>query len=128
MNLGEFFCPKQWNNNKYLEIKLKMFRRDDKAELRKHQQINLGESDFKQLLQLCNAIVVANVKFSREENLRLIVTSPLSQDLKEQMKHVQKAITIVDRPKAKIIATMKRYYLDKPDNSYVQVRHFMRKN
>ena len=28
------------------------------------------------------------------------------------------SITIADRPKRKIIATMKRYYVDKPDTTY----------
>ena len=31
-------------------------------------------------------------------------------------------------PKKKIIATVKRYYVDKPETTYVQIRHFMRKN
>ena len=82
-----------------MEIQLKVFKRDDKPEFRKHQQNNLRQSDFKELLQLRNPIVVATGEFSREENLRPNVTSLLSKDSEEQMKLVQKAITIVDRPK-----------------------------
>ena len=78
------------NNNKYLEIQLNMFRRDDKAEFHKNQQNKLGESGFKQLLKLRNLIVVATGENSGQENLRPIVTSPLSQDLEEQLKHMQK--------------------------------------
>ena len=50
-----------------LQIQLKVFRRDDKAEFCKHQQIKLGEADFKQLLQFPKPIVVATEDFSREE-------------------------------------------------------------
>ena len=55
-----------------------------------------------------------------------MVTSPLSKDLDEQLKHVQKAITIVDRPKRKIFATMKKYCMHKPETTYVQLRLFTR--
>ena len=79
-----------------MEIQLK---RDDKAGFRKHQQIKLGESDSEQPLHFCKPIVVATGEFSREEMLRPIVTSPLSNILEEQLKHVQKAITIEVRPK-----------------------------
>ena len=77
------WCQIERNDNKYLQSQLKVFRRYDKAEFRKHQQINSGESDCKQLLQLRNPIVVATGEFSGEENLRHIVTSLLSKDLEE---------------------------------------------
>ena len=71
---------------------------------------------------------MATGEFSREEMLRHIVTLPLSKDLEEKLKLVQKAITIEDRTKKLIIATMKRYYADKPDTTYLQIRHFIRKD
>ena len=64
--------------------------------------------------------------FSTDETLKKVITSPPSKDLDEQLKHVQKAITIVDRPRRKIIATMKKYCLDKPESTYVQLRLFTR--
>ena len=64
----------------------------------------------------------------REAILRPIVISALSKDLQEQLKHVQKTITNLDGPKSKIIATMKRYYVDKPDTTYAQFQVLMRKN
>lgn len=129
---GDRFGRLSWsqtekNDNKYIEIQLKVFRKDVNGEFRKHQQINLGEGDFKQLLLLRNQIVVAAVDFAKDEKLEPIVTAPLSRDLDEQLKHVQKAITIVDRSKRKIIATMKKYYVEKPESSYVQIRLFTRK-
>ena len=105
-----------------------MFRRDDKAEFRKHQQNNLGKYYWKQLLQFCNPTVVATGEYLGDENLRFFVTSHLSKDLEEQLKHAQKAITYMDRPEKKIVATMNRYYADKPDTTYLQVRLFMKKN
>ena len=114
------------DNQKYLDIQLKVFRKDDKGDFRRHQQIKLGVFDFKQLLCLRNPIVLAVREFSTDETLKEVVTSPLSKDLDEQLKHVQKAITIVDRPKRKIIATMKKYCMDKPESTYVQLRLFTR--
>ena len=129
---GDRFGRLSWsqtekNDTKYIEIQLKVFRKDVNGEFRKHQQINLGETDFKQLLLLRNQIVVATVDFAKDEKLEPIVTAPLSKDLDEQLKHVQKAITIVDRSKRKIIATMKKYYVEKPESAYVQIRLFTRK-
>ena len=125
---GRSYCSQIGRkDNRKLGAQLKVFRGDDKAEFRKHQQVNLGESNFKQLLKFRNPIVVATGDFSREENSRSIVASPLSKGLEEQLKPIQKAITIVDRPKKEIIAT-KMYCVDKPDNTYVQILHFMRKN
>ena len=102
------------NDTKYIEIQLKVFRKDINGEFRKHQQITLGESDFKQLLLLRNQIVFATADFAKDEKLQPVVTAPLSKDLDEQLKHVQKAITIVDRCKRKIIATMKNKNLKVP--------------
>ena len=114
------------DNQKYLDIQLKVFRKDDKGDFRRHQQINLGVFDFKQLLCLRNPIVLAVREFSTDETLKEVVTSPLSKDLDEKLKDVQKAMTIVDRPKRKIIATKKKYCMDKPASTYVQLRLFTR--
>ena len=82
--------------------------------------------DFKQLLCLRNSIALAVREFSTGETLKEVVTSPLSKDLDEQLKHVQKAIPIVDRPKKKINATMKKNCMDEPESTYVQLRLFKR--
>ena len=95
-------------NQKYLDIQLKVFRKDDKGDFHRHQQINLGVFDFKQLLCLRNPIVLAVREFFKDKTLKEVVISPLSKDSDEQLKHVQKAFTIVDWPKKKIFATMKK--------------------
>ena len=86
----------------------------------------LGVFNFKQLLCFRNPIVLAVTEVSTDETLKEVVTSALSKDLDEQLKHVQKPITIVDRPKKKINATMKKYCMDKPESTYVQLRLFTR--
>ena len=86
----------------------------------------MGVFDFKQLLCLRNPTVQAVREFSTDEMLKEVVTSPLSKDLDEKLKHHQKAITIVVRPKEKIFATMKKYCIDKPEITYVQLRLFTR--
>ena len=114
------------NNQKYLDIQLKVFRKYEKGDFRRHQRIKLGVFDFKQLLFLRNPFVQAVREFSTDETLKEVVTSPLSKDLDEQLKHIQKAITIVDRPRRKIFATMKKYCMDKPESTYMQLRLFLR--
>ena len=88
-----------------------------KTKFQKHKQINLGEPNFKQLLQLRNSIERATGDFSGEEQLQPLVISLCPKIWKNYLKHVQKAITIVDGPIKKIIATMKRYCVDKRDTS-----------
>ena len=114
------------DNQKHLDIQKKVFRKDDKGFFRRHQQINVGVFDFKQLLCLRNPLVLAVREFSTDETLKEVVISPLSKVLDEQLKRVQKAITIVDRSKRKIIATMKKYCMDQPESTYVQLRLFTR--
>ena len=121
-DLGEILGPK----SKYLDIQLKVFQKDDKGDFRRYQQIKLGVFDFKELLCLRNPIAQAVREFSTDETLEEVVTSPLSKDLDEQLKDVQKAITIVDRPKRKIFVTLKKYCMDKPESTYVQLRLFTR--
>ena len=66
---GRIACfQTQRNDNKYLSIQLKLFRRDDKAEVCKHQQIFSRESELKQPLQLHNPFVVAIEEFSRDRS------------------------------------------------------------
>ena len=68
------------DNQKYLDIQLKVFRKDDKEDFRRHQQIKLGVFDCKQLLCLRNPNAQAVREFSRDETLKKVVNSPLSWD------------------------------------------------
>ena len=70
---------------------------------------------------------MASEDFTKIENLAFFVTSPLIGYLDEQLKHVQKAIAIVNRSKRKITATRMKYYSEKSESAYVQLCLFTRK-
>ena len=88
----------------------------------------MGEEDFKQHLLLRNQIVVtAAPDFAKDEKREPFATSHLSGEFDGKLKHVQKAITIADTSERKIIATMKKCYVEKQESCYVQNRLFTRK-
>ena len=116
------------NDSNYLEIKLKVFKRENKnAEFRLRQNFSMGEADFNQLIRQRNQLVVAADNFLREQNLPPVLQSTLSKDMEEQLKLVHKAIDVVDRPNRRICVTLLRYKADTPETSYAQVRLFGRK-
>ena len=116
------------NDSNYLEIKLKVFKREDKnAEFRLRQNLSMGEADFNQFIRQGNQLVVAADNFTREENLAPVLQSTLSKDMEEQLKLVHKVIDVLDCPNRKICVTLLRYKADKPETSYAQVRLFGRK-
>ena len=113
---GKISCSQKGNNdNKSLETQLKVFRKDNGGgQFRKHQQIYLGKSQLNQHQRFRNKIAVAVADFEKDENLQPLVTSPLLRDTHEQNRHVQKAITNVDRCKRKLNATIRKYDIQKP--------------
>ena len=58
------FC---WSKNdyNYLDVKLKVFKKDDKKELRLFQNLRLGEADLNQFMPLSNQLVNAAENFAR---------------------------------------------------------------
>ena len=117
------------NDSNYLDINLKVFKREDKnAKFRLRQNLSMGEADFNQFIRQRNQLVVAADNFLREENLPPVLQFTLSKDMEEQLKLVHKVIDVVDRPNRKICVTLLRYKADNPDTSYAQVRLFGRKN
>ena len=123
---GRFSWSK--NDSNYLDVKLKVFKREDKnAEFRLRQNLSMGEADFNQFVRQRNQLVVAADNFLREQNLSPVLQSTLSKDMEEQLKLVHEVIDIVDRPNRKICVTLLRYKVDNPDTSYAQVRLFGRK-
>ena len=123
---GRFSWSK--NDSNYLDIKLKVFKREDKnAEFRLRQNLSMGEADFNQFIRQRNQLVVATDNFLREENLSPVLQSTLSKDMEEQLKLVHKVIDVVDQPNRKICVTLLRYKADNPETSNAQVRLFGRK-
>ena len=123
---GRFFWTK--NDSNYLDIKLKVFKREDKnAEFRLRKNLSKGEADFNQFIRQRNQLVVAADIFLREQNLLPVLQSSLSKDLEEQLKLVRKEIDVVHRPNRRICVALLRYKVDNPETSYAEVRLFGRK-
>ena len=53
----------------YLDVKLKVFKKDENKEFRLAQNLTMGEADFNQYIRLRNQLVVAVRDFSKEETL-----------------------------------------------------------
>ena len=125
--LGRFSWSK--NDSNYLDIKLEVFKREDKnAEFRLRQNLSIAEAAFNQFICQRNQLVVAADNFLKEQNLSPVLQSTLSKDKEEQPKLVHKVIDVVDRPNRRICVTLLRYKVDNPETFYAQVRLFGRKN
>ena len=115
------------NDSNYLDVKLKVFRKDDNKEFRLVQNLTMGEADFNQFMRLRNQLVNAAEIFAREENLTPVLIPTMSSDMDEQLKLAHKVVDVVDRTNRKICVTLLRYNVDKPESSYAQIRLFARK-
>ena len=110
-----------------MDVKLKVFRKDEKKEFRLAQNYTMGEADFNHFMRLRNQLVNAAENFAREENLTPVLITTMSRDMDEQLKLAHKVVDVVDRTNRKICVTLLRYNVDKPESSYAQVRLFARK-
>ena len=121
--VGRFSWTK--NDSNYLDIKLKVFKREDKnAEFRLRKNLSMGKADFNQFMRQKNQLVVAADNLLREQNLFPVLQSTLSKDMEEQLKLVNKVIDVVDRPNRMICVILLRYKVDNPETSYAQVHLF----
>ena len=123
--IGRFSWSK--NDSNYLDVKLKVFRKDDKKEFRLVQNLIMGEADFKRFMRLRNQLVNAADNFVREENLTTVQIPISSKDMEEQLKLAHKVVDVVDRANKRICVTLLRYNVDNPESSYAQVRLFVKK-
>ena len=81
---GQFSWTK--NDSINLDIKLKMFKREDEnAEFQLRQNLSMGEADFNQFIRQINQLVVAADIFLREQKLLPVLQSTLSKDMEEQL-------------------------------------------
>ena len=115
------------NNSNYLDVKLKVFKNDDKKKFRLVQNLTMGEADFNQFTRLRNQLVNAAENFAKEENLTPVLIPTMSKDMDEQLRLAHKIVDVVDRANRKICVTLLRFNMDKPESSYAQVRLFARK-
>ena len=115
------------NDSNYLDVKLKVFRKDDKKEFRLAQNLTKGETVFNQSMRLRNQLVNAAENFAREENLTPVLIPTMSRDMDEQLKLAHKVVDVMDRTNRQICVTPLRYKVDKPESSHAQVRLFARR-
>ena len=72
-NCQERFGRISWSKNSfdYLDVKLKVFKKDENKKFWLAQNLTMGETDFNQFIRLTNQLVAAVRDFSKEENLPL---------------------------------------------------------
>ena len=78
-------------------------------------------------MRLRNQLFNATENIGSKENFSPVLIPTLSDDKFEQVKLAYKVIDVVDRWNRKICVTLLRYNMDKPENSYAQVRLSARK-
>ena len=122
---GHFSWTK--NDSNYLDVKLKVFRKDDKKEFRLVQNLTMGMADFNQFMRLRYQLGNAAENFAREENLTPWLIPTMSKDMDQQLKLAHKVVDVVNRANRKFCVTLPLYNVDKPESSYAQVRLFARK-
>ena len=122
---GQFSWSK--NDSNYLDVKLKVFRKDDKKEFRLVQNLTMGEADFNQFMRLRSQLVNAAENIAREENLTPVLIATMFRDMDEQLKLAHKVVDVVDQINRKICVTLLQYNVDKPESFYAQVRLLERK-
>ena len=122
---GRFYWSRIDSN--YLNLKLKIFKKDDKKELRLVQSLTMGEADLKEFMRLRNQLVNAAENFAREENLTPVLIPTMSKDMDEQLKLAHKVVEVVARANKNICVNPLRYSVDKPESFKAQVRLFARK-
>ena len=115
------------NSFEYLDVKLKMFKKDENKQFQLAQNLTMGNADFNQVIRLRNQLVVAVRGFSKEENLPPVQLNLLAKDMEGQLKLTRRVLEVVDRPHRKICVTMLGYNAEKPETSYVQVQLFGRR-
>ena len=119
---GRFSWSK--NDSHYLDVKLKVFKKDDKKEFRLVQKLTIGRADSNQFMRLMNQLVNAAENFAREDNLTPVLMPTMSKDMDEQLKLAHKVVDVRERANRKVFVTLLRYNVDKLESSYAQTRLF----
>ena len=93
-DLDDFLRSK--NDSNYLDVKLKVFKKDNNKQFRLVQNLTVGEGDFNQCMRLRNQLVNAAENFARQENLTPARTPTMSKDMDEQLKLPRNVVDVVD--------------------------------
>ena len=114
------FCYKIDSNN--LDVKLELFKKDDKTDFCLVQNFAKGEADFNKFMRRKNLPVKASGNFCTGENLSAVLMPTMSKDLIEHLKLIHKVFDVVDRSNRRSCATLLGFNVDKPESSYAHVR------
>ena len=97
---GQFLWSQ--NDSNYLDVKLKVFTKDDNKEFRLIQGFSMEKQLSTSFCDLGIKCDYAAEKFAREENLNPVLIPTMSKDLDEQFKLSHKVVDIVDQAIRKI--------------------------
>ena len=86
-----FYWSKTFSN--CLDVKIKVFQRDDNSDFRMVQNLTMGEAQFNQFLQLRNQLVNEAEKLGREENLTPVLQTTMPKDMDEQPNWLKVSLT-----------------------------------
>ena len=92
---GRFSWSK--NDSNYLDVKLKVFKKDDKGDFCLVQNLTMREADFNHFIRLRNQPVIAVETFAKEEKLSPVLMPTISKDMAEQLKLPHNVVDVVDR-------------------------------
>ena len=115
------------NDSNCLDVKLKVFKKDDNKMFQLVQNLTKGEADFNQFTRFRNQLVNAAENFARGVNLTPVLIPTMSKDMDEQLKLAHKVVDVMDGANRKTCATLLRYNVDKRESCYARVRLFARK-
>ena len=109
-NCQDRFRPFSWSetDSNYLDVKFKVFRKDDKKEFRLVQNLTTGEADFNQFMRLRNQLVNAAENFAEEDILTPVLIPTMSNDMDEQHKLAHKVVDVVELANRKICPNLLR--------------------
>ena len=98
---GRFFWSKKDSN--YLDLKLKLFKKDDNKEFRLVQNLTMAAVGFSQFMRLRNQLVNPAEVFARKENLAPVLMPTKFKIMDGQLKLAHKVVDVVQRPKERFL-------------------------
>ena len=72
------------NDSNYLDVKLKVFRKDDNEDFRLVPNLTMGAADFNQFIRLRHQLVNVAENFARDQNLTPLLIHTISKDMNER--------------------------------------------
>ena len=100
----------------YLDVKLKVLKKDDHKDFRLVQSLTMGEACFNQFIRLMSQLVIAAENLGREENMSFVLFPTLSIDMDEEHNLAHRIVDFVYLPNKKIRRTMLWYNVDERRN------------